>query len=54
MANTRTMEQELRYIENFLDNLSVEDFEEMIVDCGYKTIKSSEQSTQVKEMYPKC
>lgn len=48
MVNGRTLEEELRRIDDFFSELSTEEFEEMILDCGVGVIGSSEESMYTK------
>ena len=41
-------EKELQRISQIIKDMSIEDFEEMLFDCGLGTIKPSEESDYVK------
>lgn len=52
MVNGRSLEDELKRISDFFDALSVDEFEEMALDCGAGVIVPSEKSVYV-EAVPK-
>lgn len=41
-------DKELQRINQIINDMSIEDFEEMLFDCGLGTIKPSEESDYVK------
>lgn len=47
-----SLEERLRYIDYFFDNLSVEEFEQMAIESGAGYIKKSSESDYVKAMKP--
>ncbi len=48
MVNGRTLECELKKIDEFFDALSVEEFEKIAFDCGAGVISSSYKSKYVE------
>lgn len=52
MVNGRSLEDEFKRIENYFNSLSIEEFEEMALDCGAEVIVPSEKSKYV-EAIPK-
>lgn len=47
MINKRTLEDELRYIDDFFNNLSNEEFEKMLIDCGAPTTENYEDASRI-------
>jgi hypothetical protein len=41
MVNGKDLEDELKYIDDFFNNLSDEEFEKMLIECGATPIVSS-------------
>ncbi|MDF2950526.1 MAG: hypothetical protein K0S18_109 [Anaerocolumna sp.] len=48
MVNGRTIEEELKRIDDFFEKQTVEEFEEMAVECGINEILPSDQSSYNK------
>ena len=47
MVNGRKLEEELNSIEKFFQEMSIEDFDEMLMNCGINDIRESYQSNYV-------
>lgn len=48
MVNGRTLEEELKRIDDFFDSLDVEQFEKMAFECGAGEIYPSNESVYIK------
>lgn len=50
MVNGRTLQEELKMIEQFFNDMDIDEFTQMAIECGAGTIKASEKSTYVLAM----
>lgn len=49
---TVELEKRYTYIQKFFESLSDEEFVRMMIECGIKSSKKSEESDYIKAFYP--